>query len=163
MLEWTRPQQFVCHTPESKTFQTLKVCPLNKRRGKQIQCLTLSLWMTLEESAKRIQPLRGPREQSSVSTTLILSGFLVLSPSSYIELRLPPDSSSSSPRRNRDRNRLPTRLESSSSSSYRPKVVLKKKSKKNSSKLKFVYVFDSVPRSKKGKKLISSDFERFYR
>ena len=108
---------------------TLKLST-KQRRGKQIQCLTLSLWMTLEESAKRIQPLRGPREQSSVSTTLILSGFLVLSPSSYIELRLPPDSSSSSPRRKRDRNRLPTLLESSSSSSYRPNVVLKESKKK---------------------------------
>ena len=90
--------------------------------------LTLSLWITLDESAKRIQPLRGPREQSSVSTTLTLSTlFLFLSPdSSYIELLLPPDSSSSSPRRKRDRKRPPAiRLESSSSSSYRPNVVLK--------------------------------------
>ena len=78
-------------------------CPLQKqRRGKQIdidfhlltitifygheqksncvlsrwfhEILTLSLWITLDESAKRIQPLRGPLEQSSVSTTLIRWG-----------------------------------------------------------------------------------------
>ena len=39
--------------------------------------ITFSLWITLEESANRIQPLKGPLEQSSVSTTLIRSGFFL--------------------------------------------------------------------------------------
>jgi hypothetical protein len=31
--------------------------------------ITLSLWIILEESARRMHPLRGPLEASSVSTT----------------------------------------------------------------------------------------------
>ena len=50
------------------------------RRRKYNISLTLSLWITLDESANLIQPLRGPLEQSSVSTTLIRSAFLDLSP-----------------------------------------------------------------------------------
>ena len=90
--------------------------------------LTLSLVIILDESASLIQPLRGPLEASSVSTTLMRSGLYVLaSSSSCIDLRFPdPISSSSSGLRNRERNRPRPAAESSSSSSApydRPKFV----------------------------------------
>merc|ERR1719158_597245 len=79
----------------------------------------LSLWITLDESASLIQPLRGPLLASSVSMTLFLS-FLVMGSSSMAFEFLLSESSSSSPLRNLDLNLdLPVVSSSSSSPPYR--------------------------------------------
>ena len=87
--------------------------------SKSIFILTFSLCIILDESANLMQPLSGPLEASSVSTTLIRSGLYVFpSSSSAYDLRFPePISSSSSGLRNLERNLPRPPVESSSSSS----------------------------------------------
>lgn len=81
--------------------------------------ISFSLWMTLDESARRMHPLSGPLDASSVSITLFLSFFnsAFSSSSMAIDLLLPviDVSSSSSPRRNLDLNLLDLPVPSSSS------------------------------------------------
>merc|ERR1719177_117335 len=89
--------------------------------------LSFSLWITLELSASLMQPLRGPREASSVSITLslIFLAAALSSSSMWRDFRRSP-SSSSSPLKNLDLNLLDLLVVSPSSSSppYLPKLVL---------------------------------------
>lgn len=72
-----------------------------------------------------MQPLRGPREQSSVSITLFRSFFVIGSSSMCLELRRSESSSSSLPRKNLDRYLdLPAGSSSSSSPPYLLRLVL---------------------------------------
>ena len=59
-------------------------CVFREKGGGHLRALTFSLWMILDESASLMQPLSGPLEASSVSTTFVLSFLLILPSSSSI-------------------------------------------------------------------------------